>query len=131
MAIDSETMRMFTDAIKHRYGAIEAGIVGELCSKPTSRYDKAVFVGWGEPFGEERRANLLVEQIADDIRAKELEALARALQQIDAGTYGYCVDCGAEISIERLFANLTALRCFDCQTNHGGEGVSAWSVANW
>jgi DnaK suppressor protein len=47
--------------------------------------------------------------------AGELRMIDSALQRIDAGTYGSCVDCGQSISLERLKAEPTAQRCVHCQ----------------
>ena len=50
------------------------------------------------------------------LRWKEREArLKAALEAIDAGTYGICVDCGEEISEGRLRALPDAVRCVPCQ----------------
>jgi RNA polymerase-binding protein DksA len=46
----------------------------------------------------------------------ELRDVERALQRIRDGTYGTCVQCGADIEPERLNAQPTALRCVECQT---------------
>ena len=55
-------------------------------------------------------------EISRDVReAKELEA---ALARIDAGTYGYCAQCGVEIDFERLRAYPAARRCTPCQVLH-------------
>jgi RNA polymerase-binding transcription factor DksA len=40
---------------------------------------------------------------------------AEALAQLEAGTYGYCLDCLVEISAERLTAVTFAVRCADCE----------------
>lgn len=43
------------------------------------------------------------------------DEVRRALERVDAGTYGQCVDCGQEMSPERLEARPEAARCRDCQ----------------
>jgi RNA polymerase-binding transcription factor DksA len=47
-----------------------------------------------------------------DVRRQEIQA---ALRRLDDGTYGRCVDCGRELSDERLDARPEAARCIDCQ----------------
>jgi DnaK suppressor protein len=56
------------------------------------------------------RENAIIEA-ADEQRTQVREALAR----IEAGTYGTCVDCGAQISEARLQVRPEAARCIDCQ----------------
>lgn len=45
----------------------------------------------------------------------ELNALANALERLDAGQYGLCTDCSAAIPAARLDAYPAALRCVSCQ----------------
>ena len=42
-------------------------------------------------------------------------AIDAALQRIEAGTYGKCVNCGAPIPEERLEAMPWATLCIDCK----------------
>jgi DnaK suppressor protein len=67
--------------------------------------------------GEDSIADLLGDMNLINIEkeASEVAALEAALQRLHAGTYGRCVDCGADIGLERLEANPAAERCFDCQ----------------
>ncbi len=51
-----------------------------------------------------------------DARASaELDAIAAALQRIEAGVYGICTDCGADIPDARLHAAPETPRCIVCQ----------------
>ena len=45
----------------------------------------------------------------------ELSMVDAALRRIEAGTYGHCIDCGAEIPAARLHAAPEASRCIACQ----------------
>jgi len=44
-----------------------------------------------------------------------LQAIDEALARITAGTYGICVNCGAQIPPERLEAMPWATLCIDCK----------------
>ena len=44
-----------------------------------------------------------------------LTAIEAALQRIEDGTYGICVNCGQEIAEERLAAIPWATHCIDCK----------------
>jgi DnaK suppressor protein len=46
---------------------------------------------------------------------KLINKIDSTLKRIDDGTYGYCVDTGDEIGLERLEARLTAERTLDAQ----------------
>lgn len=45
----------------------------------------------------------------------ELEDVQAALQRLDAGMYGDCVDCGEPIPLARLRVQPAAKRCAACQ----------------
>jgi DnaK suppressor protein len=45
----------------------------------------------------------------------EYQRILRALDMIDAGTYGICVDCSNTISEKRLLLFPNATRCLACQ----------------
>jgi len=55
----------------------------------------------------------VVRQDIEDVR--DIVAARRRMQ---TGTYGVCIDCGADIPFERLLAYPTAKRCIDCQQAH-------------
>ncbi|MGH7340121.1 MAG: TraR/DksA family transcriptional regulator [Candidatus Rokuibacteriota bacterium] len=51
-------------------------------------------------------------------RARELDEVNRALEDIDAGRYGVCRECGEAIAAARLKVLPFAIRCLACQANH-------------
>jgi DnaK suppressor protein len=51
-----------------------------------------------------------------DRRRKLRKKIDEALQRIKDNDYGYCINCGAEIGIQRLEARPTAELCIDCKT---------------
>jgi DnaK suppressor protein len=60
--------------------------------------------------------------IQDDIefaliqmKAETLNKIDEALRRLEEGTFGYCFECGEEISERRLRALPFALRCKDCE----------------
>jgi RNA polymerase-binding protein DksA len=68
--------------------------------------------------GDESVAHMITDlDLASANRdAGELRDVELALQRIREGSYGTCVQCGADIEFERLNAQPTALRCVECQT---------------
>jgi RNA polymerase-binding protein DksA len=54
----------------------------------------------------------------DDIEIKELKKIDFAIERIDSGTYGSCVDCGNTISSTRLKAMPYASQCIECATEN-------------
>lgn len=59
---------------------------------------------------------LATNEAMEDVHMAEARAIAATLQRIDAGTYGICTSCGAEIAPARLEALPTATRCIGCAT---------------
>ena len=47
--------------------------------------------------------------------AGQREEVVEALSRLDGGTYGRCVECGTQLSDERLEARPEAARCVSCQ----------------
>ncbi|HVT21762.1 MAG TPA: TraR/DksA family transcriptional regulator [Mycobacteriales bacterium] len=55
------------------------------------------------------------EEASLEVIAAQRERLSRALERVDAGSYGRCVDCGVAMPEERLEAKPDADRCVPCQ----------------
>ncbi len=53
-----------------------------------------------------------------EIKHNELRMIDEALQRIEKGEYGICVDCGKRIPPARLKALPYAVRCRECQTTY-------------
>jgi RNA polymerase-binding transcription factor DksA len=70
--------------------------------------------------GDESVATLIADLGHADMGrdVDELRGLEAARGRLADGSYGICLDCGAEIAFERLQATPTAVRCIRCQTAH-------------
>lgn len=79
-----------------------------------------------DPYGaaslthDDEVAVAMVEQ-----RARELEEIDRALEDIEAGRYGICRECGEPIAPARLKVLPFATRCVSCQAEHEGARRAA------
>jgi DnaK suppressor protein len=49
------------------------------------------------------------------MKAETLTKIDEALRRLEEGSYGYCFECGEEISERRLRALHFAVRCKDCE----------------
>ena len=49
------------------------------------------------------------------MKAETLNKIEEALRRLQEGTFGYCFECGEEISERRLRALPFAVRCKDCE----------------
>ena len=61
------------------------------------------------------------------IRSREsrlIKKLKQALARIEYGEYGFCEECGEEISIKRLEARPVTTKCIDCKENEEQIEVS-------
>lgn len=58
-------------------------------------------------------------QAADRRRQMRGSLIAAALQRIEDGEYGYCVDCGDFIGMKRLEFDPAAPRCIACASRAG------------
>ena len=78
--------------------------------------------GLGEGQGVLDAAEASEADIQDDIefaliqmKSETLHKIEEALARLDEGTYGYCFECGDEVSERRLRALPFAVRCKDCE----------------
>jgi len=76
----------------------------------------------GEAQGVLDAAEASEADIQDDIefaliqmKSETLHKINEALARLDEGTFGYCFECGDEISERRLRALPFAVRCKDCE----------------
>lgn len=49
------------------------------------------------------------------IEKSRLEQIGRALERLESGTYGQCLNCGQAITLERLQVAPSAELCIHCQ----------------
>ncbi len=76
-----------------------------------------------EQASDEQRADVSDEDQAR-LRVEE-QAFERALQRLDAGEYGDCVDCQEPIPWQRLMVQPAAERCAPCQRRMEKGGALA------
>ena len=67
--------------------------------------------------GESSEADIQedIEFALIQMKAETLNKITEALARLEEGSYGYCFECGAEISEQRLRALPFAVRCKDCE----------------
>ncbi|GGI79220.1 hypothetical protein GCM10007973_14800 [Polymorphobacter multimanifer] len=58
--------------------------------------------------------DLGTNEALESVHKAEAEQIRAALHRIDAGTYGTCDNCGADIAPARLEAQPEATRCINC-----------------
>jgi DnaK suppressor protein len=56
-----------------------------------------------------------IELALIQMKAETLSKIDEALARLEKGTFGFCTECGEEISERRLRALPFALRCKDCE----------------
>ena len=67
--------------------------------------------------GESSEADIQedIEFALIQMKAETLNKITEALSRLEEGAFGYCFDCGEEISPKRLRALPFAVRCKDCE----------------
>jgi len=67
--------------------------------------------------GESSEADIQedIEFALIQMKAETLSKINQALSRLEEGAYGYCFECGDEISEQRLRALPFAVRCKDCE----------------
>ena len=116
--LSAQQLQYFKQRLEERFRQLREEIREELLQSEDPYYQQlATTVHDTE---EESVADLLFDlNLADiDRHVREIRQTEAALNRIETGNYGICVDCGVAISLKRLEANPAAARCIECQTLH-------------
>jgi len=62
--------------------------------------------------------SLEIDAAIAESEANLIEKIHRALERLDAGAYGICENCGAQIPEARLDAKPSVSLCVSCQEEH-------------
>lgn len=99
----------------------------ELIDKLNEKYSEAMSVG-GDGIQDSAdeaynlyNKNLLLGRVETD--ALKLRLIEQALQRIDNGTYGVCIECEEDIEQKRLEYVPFARYCTDCKTELEKKGL--------
>lgn len=114
--MSSLDVRAFEKRLRDRYAEVWADIQQELEKYRGQQFQDLINQN-ADP-DDVAVADLLIDlniaEISRDVG--ELRDIQQALEHINKGTYGTCIDCGEPIAVARLQAAPEALRCVDCQT---------------
>lgn len=98
--------------------AVQKEIQSEMSRRANEPYNQ--LTGDGADAGEIANADLIVDVDNERITLllAELREISAALERIELGSYGICIQCGEPIPFLRLQAYPTANRCTACQLVH-------------
>ncbi len=108
-AVDDELLKQLREALVHqrqRMLSVVRSTKAQMAEKTKDLPD--VSDQASEGYGDELAVGLMA------IEAAQLEDIDAAIQRIDAGTYGLCLDCGKPIPRKRLEVLPFACRCLAC-----------------
>jgi len=118
MALNRRDLIQLAHAIEERRAALREEITREVAHSRDESY--AELAGATHDRAEEALADLVADvgnaEVTRDLT--ELRELDAARRRIADGAYGVCLDCGADIPLERLRAQPGAARCVGCQAQH-------------
>ncbi len=60
-------------------------------------------------------APLKIMESLGELQRREMNYIMEALQRIEEGSYGRCVNCGGKIPLRRLKALPYAIQCIECK----------------
>lgn len=117
-AFTADQAAEFRQSLEKRRQQLLEEIRDELARSGEQHY--VDFAGRVTDLGDESVADMLADLGAAmvDRQVVEVRAVDAALKRLDAGDYGSCIDCDADIPLERLRAYPTAARCISCQSLH-------------
>jgi DnaK suppressor protein len=119
MALSSEQIQQLKQRLEARRTELRTLIGDELAAAGDDQ-----LVGQARDTGDDALMDLLsgVDLAVAEIDTQELMDIRAALDRIEAGTYGVCVDCGVDIEPARLESQSVASRCIDCQEKFEEQG---------
>lgn len=115
---------MMSNITKNQMDELQAAMLAELAQLVDETQDemnpalKTNFIDIdGDVADDEAAANNIVdtENAIIGLHLQNARDLNAALERIETGAYGDCIDCGDDIAYERLVAYPTAKRCIRCQ----------------
>lgn len=116
--LDPETRRIL--AIKKKLEEQRASILNEAgITISTLTPEKTNFPDLGDQATAESDRSFLLR-----LRGREqklLKKIEEALERIENGTYGICLECGEKIGIKRLEARPVTTLCIECKTKQEEE----------
>lgn len=112
MALSQEQLSQLQDRLRARLTELRGLIQREL---EDAGHDS--LAGQVHDTGEAALADQLVglDVAIAEIDTQELMDIRAAMDRLEEGRYGICVDCGVEIGFARFKSQPTAARCIDCQ----------------
>ena len=116
MTLTDTELSSLAERLQERHRIVLAVVREEIEQSDAREYGKLIGALPGD-VGDQSVADTLADlniSIADR-HITQLRAVEAALLRIRNGTYGTCIDCGAEIGFERLSAYPTAERCIQDQ----------------
>lgn len=118
MTLDHRQISELESVLRKRRQSLKADVSDRL--QQTSAQGLQDLNGTVGDTGDESVAHMMTDLslTAATRDVNDLQEVEAALQRIADGTYGECVDCGADIGYERLKAYPTAMRCVVCQAQH-------------
>ncbi|HUN69022.1 MAG TPA: TraR/DksA family transcriptional regulator [Burkholderiales bacterium] len=118
MALTKEQIEKFGRTIEKRREELLVEIRGDVARARDESYGE--LAGGVVDTGDEAVADLIsdLDNAETSRDLNELRDLEAAQKRLEDGSYGDCVDCGAEIDLARLRAVPGAARCVKCQSVH-------------
>lgn len=113
--LSEDTLSELRTQLETRRRDLKEEIRQELLASDKPDYQE--LAGTVHDTGEEAVAELIADMnlAFADRHVQELHEIEGALQRMQNGTYGYCMDCSEAINPQRLAVWPTARRCRDCQ----------------
>ena len=109
-------LKTLRDMLTYRLTELRAEVRADATA---CREDVAIASG-AEVADQKDEAAALQRAEVDDAQLQrdldEMQSVERALQRLEAGTYGDCATCGEPIALQRLMVQPAAENCAACQS---------------
>ena len=115
MTLNAKQIQPLQKKLENRLSVLQKTVHHELIHSNHKEY--ANLAGQVHDIGDESVADLLMDIDLTNVNRhiEEIRQIQRSLKHIKQGDYGLCTDCRETISLARLNATPTAIRCIHCQ----------------
>lgn len=116
--LTEEQLAELKKKLQHRYLELQEEIRGELGRSSDQRYIS--LASTLHDVGDNSVVDMLMDLGATiiDRQVNEMREIETSLKDLAGLDFGNCIDCGEEISFDRLMASPATQRCLRCQSRH-------------
>ncbi len=118
MTLDNDFLDKIKKQLQDDLARVKKRISSLAKQDPFADPDRLIDNAASDAEANEETSHDRVEAIENELRVNKV-AIETALDRIEKGRYGICLNCGRMIDHDRLSVNPTAIYCLNCEKRMG------------